>query len=194
MVQKKNITGIILAGGKSSRMGSDKGFLILKNKPFIQYSIDALRPLVSDIIIVSDHSRYDSLGFKRVTDHIKEAGPISGIFSGLEASKTDYNLILSCDIPLITTKVLEILIDAIDDATEIIQAESSGKTMPLVALYKNTVKSKFLALLKNDERRLRVAVKQCSFKNIPLDDININATTNVNTKEDFKKIIDAYNC
>ncbi|MCL4167425.1 UNVERIFIED_CONTAM: hypothetical protein GTU68_012318, partial [Idotea baltica] len=106
-----DITGIILAGGKSSRMGTDKGFLFLNNKPFVQYSIDALMPLVSEIIIVSDNPDYDVFGFKRINDSTKNAGPVAGICSGLEASSTDYNLILSCDIPLISSQILERLIN-----------------------------------------------------------------------------------
>ncbi|MGC6431520.1 MAG: molybdenum cofactor guanylyltransferase [Jejuia sp.] len=193
MTEKKNITGIILAGGKSSRMGADKGFLYLNNKPFLQYIIDALKPLVSEIIIVSDNSDYDVFELKRITDSIKNAGPVSGIYSGLKASHTELNLVLSCDIPLISSEVLQQLIDAIDDTSEIIQAESNGKSMPLVALYKRSVKTKFLELLQNNERRLRIAVKQCNFKNVTLDKTNENATMNINTKEDFKQIADAYN-
>ncbi|TBN06350.1 molybdenum cofactor guanylyltransferase [Hyunsoonleella flava] len=193
MIEKKHITGIILAGGKSSRMGTDKGFLKLNNKSFVQYSTDALKPLVSDIIIVSDNSNYDVFGHQRITDDIKDAGPVSGIYSGLQASKTEYNLILSCDIPLINSVVLQKLIDAIDDTSEIIQAESRGKTMPLVALYKKSMKDTFKHFLNQDERRLRVAIKACNYKNVVLDETHQNATLNVNTKEEFKQIEDAYN-
>ena len=52
MIEKKDITGIILAGGKSSRMGTDKGLLKFNDKSFIEYSIAAIKPLVSQIIIV----------------------------------------------------------------------------------------------------------------------------------------------
>ncbi|WP_136481307.1 molybdenum cofactor guanylyltransferase [Cognatitamlana onchidii] len=193
MIEKKNITGIILAGGKSSRMGSDKGFLELNNKLFVAYSIDALTPLVSEIIIVSDHSTYDSLGYKRVTDCIKEAGPVSGIYSGLEASKTKYNLVLSCDIPLISSEVLQKLIEAIDDTTEIIQAESQGKSMPLVGLYKKQVKETFYQYLQKDERRLRVVIKNCAYKNVVLNKTLEHTTINVNTKEEFKQITNGSN-
>ena len=192
MIDKTNITGIILAGGKSSRMGSDKGLLILNDKPFIQYSIDALKPLVSEIIIVSDTPEYDAFGLKRITDITKDAGPVSGIYSGLEASKTELNLILSCDIPLITSEVLQQLIDAINDTSEIIQAESNGKSMPLIALYKKCIKNTFKSFLEQDERRLRVAIKSCNYKNVVLDEAFQNATLNVNTKEEFKQIEDAY--
>ncbi len=193
MIEKKHITGIILAGGKSSRMGTDKGFLQLNNKSFVQYSIDALKPLVFDIIIVSDNSNYDVFGHQRITDDIKDAGPVSGIYSGLQASKTEYNLILSCDVPLISSEVLQQLIEEVDDTVEIIQAESNGKSMPLVALYKRGVKSLFYRFLQNNERRLRIAIKACSYKNVVLDETHQNATLNVNTKEDFKQIEDAYN-
>ncbi|WP_203258761.1 molybdenum cofactor guanylyltransferase [Hyunsoonleella ulvae] len=193
MIDKANITGIILAGGKSSRMGTDKGFLKLNNKPFIQYSIDALQPLVSDILIVSDAAAYDVFGLKRIHDTLKNAGPISGIYSGLKASKTTYNLVLSCDIPLITTVVLQKLIDAFDEESEIIQAESNGKTMPLIALYKSSIKDTFKSFLEQDERRLRIAIKACNYKNVVLDEAYHNATLNVNTKEELKHIEDVYN-
>ncbi|MEP3837647.1 MAG: molybdenum cofactor guanylyltransferase [Algibacter sp.] len=192
MIDKKNITGIILAGGKSSRMGTDKGFLILNNQPFVQYSIDALSPLVSEIIIVSDNPDYDVFGLKRINDITKNAGPVAGICSGLEASSTDYNLILSCDIPLINTHILEILIDNIDANSEIIQVESNGKSMPLIALYKKDVAKTFNSFLKNDERRLRVVIKSCKSKNMVLEKENEFTTMNVNTQTELKAVEDAY--
>ncbi len=193
MTNKKNITGIILAGGKSTRMGMDKGFLLLNDKPFVQYSIDALQPLVSEIIIVSDNPNYDTFGLKRINDITKDAGPVAGICSGLEASSTEYNLILSCDIPLINSEILKNIINAIDDTSEIIQVESKGKTMPLIALYKRQVKDTFNKLLAADERRLRVAIKACNSKNIELKKEHEFWTMNVNTKNELKAVKDAYN-
>ena len=74
MIDKKHITGIILSGGKSSRMGTDKGFLVYDGKPFVQHSIEALKPLVSNIIIVSNDEDYDVFGFNRIQDVIKNRG------------------------------------------------------------------------------------------------------------------------
>ncbi|WP_346883395.1 molybdenum cofactor guanylyltransferase [uncultured Algibacter sp.] len=193
MKNKNNITGIILAGGKSSRMGTDKGFLILNNKPFIQYSIDALKPLVDDILIVSDNSDYDIFGLKRVNDITKDAGPVSGIHSGLKASKTELNMVLSCDIPLINSKILQKLIDNIDTVSQIIQVESHGKSMPLIAIYRKGVINTFNAFLKNDERRLRIAIKSCLSKNIQLEKEHEICTMNVNTINELKAAKDAYN-
>ena len=135
MSNKNNITGIILAGGKSSRMGSDKGFVIYNDKPFIQHIIDALQPLVDEIIIVSNNPDYDAFKLKRVNDIIENAGPIAGLYSGLHHSNTVMNLVLSCDIPLINKDVLEQLISQKSEEIDVIQIESQGKTMPLIALY-----------------------------------------------------------
>ena len=193
MIDRKHITGIILAGGKSSRMGTDKGFLLLNDKPFVQYSIDALKPVVSEIMIVSDNQDYDVFGLKRISDLTKNAGPVAGICSGLDASTSEYNLILSCDIPLINSDILKQLINAIDEDSEIIQIESNGKTMPLIALYKKRVKSIFNDFLREDERRLRIAIKGCRTKNIILDKAHEICTMNVNTQNELKAVEDAYN-
>jgi molybdopterin-guanine dinucleotide biosynthesis protein A len=188
MIDKKDITGIILAGGKSSRMGTDKGFLKLNNKTFIEYSIEALQPLVSQIIIVSNDPDYDVFKMKRVEDLIKDAGPLAGIHSGLKHSRTEYNLVLSCDIPLIKKEVIEKLIDAQDGYQDVIQIVSNGKSMPLIAMYKKTCETTFHKLLQKDERRLQVAMNQCKVKNIVLDPENNLYTANINTPEELKTI------
>lgn len=188
MIDKKDITGIILAGGKSSRMGTDKGFLKLNNKLFIEYSIEALQPLVSQMLIVSNNPDYDVFKMERVDDLIKDAGPLAGIYSGLKHSRTKYNLVLSCDIPLIKKEVLEKLIEAIDGNFDILQIESNGKSMPLIAMYKKICETTFYKLLQNDERRLHVAINQCKVKNIVLNSESDLYTTNINTPEELKTI------
>jgi len=193
MIDKPHITGIILAGGKSSRMGKDKGFLILNQKPFVQYSIDALQPLVSEILIVSDNPEYDVFKCKRINDTTKNTGPVAGIYSGLKASSTKYNLVLSCDIPLITSAILQKLIDNVDADSEIIQIESNNKTMPLIALYKKQVEHAFYNSLQTHEKRLHVTVKACNVKNIALEKELEFHTMNVNTPNEFKIVKNAYN-
>ena len=189
MVDKKHITGIILSGGKSSRMGSDKGFMSYNGKPFIQHSIEALKPLVMEIIIVSNNVDYDVFGLKRIEDVMENAGPLAGLYSGLHQSKTDYNLVLSCDIPLINTSILQRLVDAIDDDSEIIQIESQGKTMPLIALYRKQCEHIFLKLLNEGERRLQFAVNQCLVKNVILLNDASEFVQNINTPEQLNTIL-----
>ena len=188
MMDKNNITGIILSGGKSRRMGTDKGFLSFNGKLFTQASIDSLKPLVSEIIIVSNNADYDVFGLKRIEDIMDNAGPLAGIYSGLNHSKTECIIALSCDIPLITSGILKRLIEGTDDASEVIQIESNGKSMPLIALYKKSCKDVFYKLLQKGERRLQFAVNQCQVKNITLDSESARLTMNINTPEELKVI------
>ncbi|MCF6295669.1 MAG: molybdenum cofactor guanylyltransferase [Flavobacteriaceae bacterium] len=193
MIDKKHITGIILAGGKSSRIGSDKGFVLLKNKPFIQHIIEAVQPLVDEIIIVSNNPDYDIFMLKRVNDLMKDSGPLAGLYTGLHYSNTENNLVLSCDVPLINTETLRKLTEQKEENADIIQLESKGKTMPLIAMYKKHSESKFFELLQQGERRLRFAVNQCKVKTIVLSAALEKFTTNINTLNNLNEITNEVN-
>lgn len=188
MIDKKNITGIILAGGKSSRMGLDKGLLNLNGSTFMSHIIDAIKPLVNHIIIVSNNPEYDAFGYKRINDLIKDSGPLAGLYSGLYHSNTENNLVLSCDVPLIKTFVLEQLINFDNEEFDVVQLQSQGKTMPLIALYKKHCLHKCLELLDNDERRLRVAITQLNTKTISNDSEWNQYVKNINTTSQFNKL------
>jgi len=199
MKTKNHITGIILAGGKSSRMGTDKGFVLYKNKPFVQHIIEAIKPLVDEIIIVSNHPEYDIFvlrlrsenGFfkmKRVDDLIENAGPLAGVYTGLHESETENNLVISCDVPLINSETLRLLIDGVDDNNEVVQLESQGKSMPLIAMYKKQSASVFYTLLNKGERRLGVAINHLKVKTITLDKNQEIFTTNINTPIDLSEV------
>ena len=183
---QKNITGIILAGGKSSRMGRDKGLIVHDGKTFVERIIDAMRPLVDEIILVANNSEYDRFKVRRVPDLIPDAGPLAGVYTGLHFSETEKNLALSCDVPLITTGILEQLILASDEDHDIIQLESQGNTLPLIALYKKHCENTFQKLLEEGERRLQTAVTHCHVKTISLDDNDARYVINVNTPDQLK--------
>ena len=188
MIERDNITGIILAGGKSSRMGTDKGFLKFQGSTFLERIINSMKPLVNDIIIVSNNSDYNEFKYKRVEDIIESSGPLAGLYTGLYHSETKYNLVLSCDVPYINGKVLIQLIQEFDENTDVIQIESEGKTMPLVAIYKKQCLHRCLELLQNGERRLQVAVEGFKTKTISLDTGLEKYVKNINTMEQFKSM------
>ena len=183
---KNNITGIILAGGKSSRMGTEKGLIIYKNKPFVEHIIEAMSPLVDNIIIISNNKAYESFGFKCYEDLIKNTGPLAGIYTGLRYSKTNNNLIVSCDIPLIKTVVLQKLIDQKNDAPEVTQIQSQGKNMPLIALYKKSCEVIFMEELHQNQKKVQKALKKCNVKTVIIDGSLEQVTANINTPEDLE--------
>ncbi len=172
-------------------MGSDKGLLPLEGKPFVAHIIEALKPLVNEIMIVSDNTEYDQFGVTRIEDLIKDAGPLAGLYSGLAHSKTEENLVMSCDVPLIDIAVLKRLVSENEERYDAIQVQSQEKTMPLIALYKKRIIPKCKTLLDSGERRLRFFVSQLETKTIVLDPHLDLHTTNVNTPEDLKRIENA---
>ena len=91
-MEKERITGIILAAGKSSRMGTEKGLLSFKSINFIENIINTIKPFCDEIIISSNSNHYDYLSFKIVDDNYNDKGPIAGLEACLSKSKTDKNL------------------------------------------------------------------------------------------------------
>lgn len=188
MVEKKEITGFVLAGGKSLRMGSDKASVKLKNTAFLQKSIDALKPLVNNVVVVSDKIEHSNFGVSRIEDEIKDAGPLAGLHAALMNTQTEFNIILSCDVPLITSRIPELLIENIGNDFDVVQVESDGKTMPITALYHKRCLGKIVELLNSGERRMRFAVKTLKTKTITLNKSLSKQVTNVNTKKELKEI------
>jgi molybdopterin-guanine dinucleotide biosynthesis protein A len=185
---RNQITGIILAGGKSSRMGKDKGLLELNGKTFMSRIIEALEPVADTIIIVSNNNDYDVFNLKRVEDIIKDSGPLAGLFTGLFYSETENNIVLSCDVPLINKLVLLELINTFDSEAEAIQIESQGRTMPLVAMYKKQAMHVLLKQLQQGERRLIVAIEKLNLKTLKLIPELEQYVRNVNTLQELKEI------
>ncbi|GAB5398458.1 MAG: molybdenum cofactor guanylyltransferase [Aureisphaera sp.] len=188
MNSSEHITGIILAGGKSKRMGHDKALLPFKGKPFLQHIIDALKPLVNDIIIVSDRTEYDQFGERRVDDLVKNAGPLAGLYSGLYHTETENNIVVSCDVPLLKPSLLQRLITENETEYDAVQFQIEDKTMPLIAMYKKRCMHSCYHLLESGERRLRVFVIGLNTHTIVLDEVTAIQATNVNTKKDLKQL------
>ena len=101
------ITAIILAGGESRRMGRDKGLVSLNGKPLIQHILDKVRSVTNEAMIITNQSGYKKFGVPTYSDLVQNKGPLGGIYTGLHYSKTEYNLVLSCDIPLVPVSFLK---------------------------------------------------------------------------------------
>lgn len=138
------ITGIVLAGGKSRRMGNEKGLIELNSKPLIQYAIDALEPICETILISTNSHFYDFLPYQKITDEFPNSGPMGGIYSCLKASKTDQNLVLSCDMPFIKSQLLADLIENSDGFDIVVPWNGEQRFEPICAFYRKNVESTFL--------------------------------------------------
>lgn len=134
-MKETKITGIILAGGKSSRMGRDKGWIELNNKPLINYAIEALKPYCDQILISSNSKEYKSLGYHVYEDKIKNCGPLGGIYSSLLHSSTQRNMVLSCDMPLVSTELIKYVLDKCIEGKLSLPIHGANFMEPLCAVY-----------------------------------------------------------
>ncbi|MBL7765777.1 MAG: molybdenum cofactor guanylyltransferase [Chitinophagaceae bacterium] len=100
----------ILAGGKSSRMGQDKGLLQMQDKPIVQHLIETVKPLSDKIWIITENEDYLSMGIPLLKDTLPNIGPAGGIDTILQHSTARQNLILSCDMPFVVSDALEVFL------------------------------------------------------------------------------------
>jgi molybdenum cofactor guanylyltransferase len=100
-VNPRDVTGVVLAGGRGRRMGGrDKGLLPLRGRPLAAHALDALRPQVGALVVVANRNRarYAALGAAVVADAWPGyAGPLAGVHAGLRAATTDWALFVPCD-------------------------------------------------------------------------------------------------
>ena len=182
------LTGIILAGGKSSRMGQDKGLTDFRGKPLIQYSIDILKQFTDQILISSNNPEYIRFGYPLISDIYQDCGPIGGLHATLSASKTDWNVVLGCDTPFIKADLILSMTDIINNQDAIIPKHQRG-IEPLSGIYHKRTSLVFEVNLKNGKYKLQNTIKEINteyfdvselLKSIPYIFTNINTPDNLN--------------
>jgi molybdopterin-guanine dinucleotide biosynthesis protein A len=186
---KDNITAFILAGGKSQRMGTDKGLLLLDGKPFVSHICDAVKPIVGEnIVIVSSNVDYDFLGYTRIEDIVVDKGPVSGIYTALKQSRTKLNFILSVDAPLVSAELLLWILENKDDSYEMTQVQLDDKAYPLIAIYQKSLVSVFEENLKKEQLRLRQVIEEVKHQTLHIPEKWRTQVQNINTPEEYQKI------
>ena len=180
---------IILAGGKSSRMGQDKGLMEWQGKPLIQGIIE--RSLQIDfaerVIVTNKPEDYRGFGVAVTTDIYSHLGPMSGIHAGLQFNQAPYQLVVACDMPFIDFTVALALLPYLNEDNQAIVPSQEGKHQPLLAFYHRDCAPVIeQMLLVEDERKLTKL-----FSRIPTQFVEMNVEqrcfSNVNTPQQFSE-------
>lgn len=185
------ITGVILAGGKNSRMGSDKGMLEVEGKKIVDRIISVIKPFVQEVIIVSNGANYDKLEYAVYKDIVKDAGPMGGIHAALQNSKTEKILVVSCDMPFVSKEVILALIREADSGEVVLPEHGDSHTEPLCAVYSKSCFSKFAELLNRGEWKMKNALQYFVIRRIvfPGNENTKHIFMNINTPAEYKSII-----
>ena len=184
-------TGIILAGGKSSRMGEDKGLVLLNGKPMIQYVIEALKEVVSEISIISNNESYHKFGTPVYSDIIKEKGPVGGIYTGLYHSTTELNFCISCDVPMISSDFIFWLLNRSGNAFVTLPMYKD-KVHQIIGVYSKQVLSNFQESVEKGHLKLSQVNNDmaCEIIDIEKEYANFDELifSNINTKNELISI------
>ena len=131
-------TGVILAGGKSSRMGSNKALLKFGSETIIERIHATLRSVFPQTCIVADNvEEYAFLGVPVYPDLVKQCGPLGGIHSALANTASEFRFIVSCDVPFINDALVRHIAHSIEDA-DVCVPRADGKIHPLCGIYRET--------------------------------------------------------
>ncbi|RPK25949.1 molybdenum cofactor guanylyltransferase [Paenibacillus xylanexedens] len=192
-------TGIILAGGLSSRMGTNKAMLELNGSLVLQHVKKAMRPAVSRIIVAAgpNVTTYGAMGFYCIQDHYPGKGPLAGLHAALEASDTDWNLVCACDMPLLQTSFFDGIKKLVEshNSYAAIVPRVDGHVHPLAGAYHKRVLPDLEQRLNQDHLRVMGWLEEigCLYvETEELERVGVHQVamqmSNMNTPEEYERI------
>ncbi len=195
------MTAIILAGGKSRRMGTNKALINFRGKTFLEHQIELLKGLFNEVIISANSPEtYKDFNVPIVVDTYHDKGPLGGIYTGLLNSNSYHTFILACDMPFVEINLINKLKSFTKDSDknvyDVVIPENKGQLEPLHAFYSkacispikiqiesgNLKISDFFSLVKVRKVKFNIPAAIRIYKNNPL--------TNVNTRDELNALKD----
>ncbi|UCE97479.1 MAG: molybdenum cofactor guanylyltransferase [Dehalococcoidia bacterium] len=189
------VSAIILAGGKSSRLGRDKALVKIYNSYPIIYSIvEKLQIISDDVIIVSGGKKYTNLGVKLIGDIYINNGPLAGLHSGLLAAKYSHAIVVACDMPFLNVKLLKYMASQPLDYDALVP-KIEGWLEPLHSLYSRHCIDPIERLLKAHCNKMHDLLKTVAIEYVPqsvieLFDPRYLSFFNLNSPEMLKQAVD----
>lgn len=130
------LTAFVLAGGKSTRMGSDKAFVVLEGRTLLDRALVSARAVSADVRVVGETAKFARFA-PVVEDVFRGCGPLGGIHAALLASRTELNLMLAVDVPFASAALLEFLVGRARNSEALVTvARAGGRLQPLCAVYR----------------------------------------------------------
>tara|TARA_B100000029_G_scaffold512072_1_gene607768 strand:- start:11416 stop:12015 length:600 start_codon:yes stop_codon:yes gene_type:complete len=197
-----DVTGIILIGGRSTRMGSNKALLPVNGSTLLQYCVTAISGVVDEIVVVNAPDRAipeieSNIPLVFGEDRLLDEGPLVGIAAGLELSRAPTSIVTAVDMPLIRSELLELLIEKVDNNHQWVVPIAEGRPQPLCsALLTNSlsiINAKILEgvrapmALSGDLNAYRL--KEEEWQEV---DPNGQSFKNINTPEEFSSFLNLF--
>ncbi len=185
------VTGVVLAGGQSRRMGRNKALMQLGGERLVDRVVRTLREVCAELLMVTNNPEvYADTGIRMVGDVWPDKGSLGGIYSGLYHATTPYCLVVACDMPFLQAASLRYLIESIGDH-DVVMPDVSGEQQPLHAIYARTCLEPIRRRLEADRLRIvgflpDVRVRTITAEELHPFDPELLAFQNLNTPEEFE--------
>jgi len=189
----EDLTGIVLAGGASRRMGRDKAFLELGGRPLIAHVVERMASVCDEVLVVARDARpYAGLGVPVVADRFRGVGVLGGLHAGLEAATHGLTLAVGCDMPFLNPGLLRafaIWAEGFDVAV----LRQGEQVEPLHGAYRRTCLSTMEVAIRAGQRRIisffpRVRVRYVTPEEVTPLDPDLRSFHNVNTLQEWEAV------
>ena len=192
MMMQDQITAVILAGGRGSRMGGvDKGLVDFNGQPLIEHVIQAISTQVRTLLINANRNlvRYQRFGYPVVADSLNDyQGPLAGFLAAMEMAQTPYIVTVPCDGPLLADDLVERLAGALEnDEAEIAVAHDGQRMQPVYALIPVALKQSLQRYLEGGDRKIDLWYAQHRVALADFSDLQ-STFVNINTKEERDRL------
>lgn len=192
------MSAVILAGGKSSRMGQDKAFLKIGNRTIVEYQLQRLSPLFEELLLSTNlPEKFAHLGLETVQDFIPDRGPLVGIYSSLLKARYSHLFAIACDMPFISPGLITYMKEDCKDY-DVTVPETERGLEPLHAIYSKTCLPAMKEYVGKKDGKGRVIefFPQVKVRVVTKEEISSipggnEAFLNFNTMEEYQKQVDS---
>jgi len=191
------MTGVILAGGESTRMGKNKAFIEINGKRIIDRTVSLFREVFDDVLLVTNTPLdYIELKVRIVTDLVSGKGSLGGIYTGLFFSSSSKAFFVGCDMPFLDRRVIQYFLGLAQTADIVVQ-RTKDYWQPLHAIYPRTLLKPIERLLQQGELKIiktyqGMRVREVTGEELKRFDPDLHTLSNFNTPEELKKLLETY--
>ncbi len=188
-----DISGVILAGGKSSRYGRNKALVAFNGTPLIERVIRVLKRLFEHVVLITNTpEEYAYLHLPMEQDIIKGLGPLGGIYTALQTISTEYGFFVACDMPFLNSPLITYMIEHREEH-DVVAPKIDWKIEALHALYRKTCLPEVERLIRNNQYQTirffdRVSVRYVHKDEVRRFDPSLRSFLNINRPEDLARI------
>lgn len=184
----RKISAAVLAGGKSSRMKTNKVWLSCGEESFLAHGLRVCGCFDDVLVSVNDRAKFPELDCRMVEDARQGFGPLEGIRGVLDAAKHEYVVCVAVDMPFLESGLLQALADQITGEEDAVVLLNQGKPQPMCSIYRKTVLPVIQEMMDTDVHKLRAMFDRIRCTCVELADLGYEeqAIMNVNTPEEYE--------